>query len=145
MREAFAIVSAILICIGQPPYIIDTINGKTKPERMTWFIFSLSGIVVFVSQIDLGATWSLVFTGFETAVSIFTFGLPLVDLILPSFYIRGIYQSLVSQFLFLNILVDVVSWVLGKPWLNKFGDYSLKSTNLLITIVSSMPAVMLKS
>lgn len=75
MREAFAIISAILICIGQPPYIIDTLKGKTKPERMTWFIFSVLGIVAFISQIGLGATWSLVFSGVETAVSIFTFGL----------------------------------------------------------------------
>ena len=77
MREAFALISAAIILVAAPPYIIDTIKGKTKPERMTWFIFGMLGVIAFVSQIGLGASWSLVFSGLDTAASILVFGLAL--------------------------------------------------------------------
>lgn len=75
MKELFTLISAILIIAAAPPYIVDTIKGRTKPERVTWFIFSVLGLIAFVSQLTLGASWSLVFTGLDTAASILVFGL----------------------------------------------------------------------
>jgi hypothetical protein len=75
MQEIFAVVSAVLIFVASPPYIIDTIKGKTKPERVTWFIFSILGIIAFISQLLLGASWSLVFSGLDTVCSILIFSL----------------------------------------------------------------------
>ncbi len=69
MKEAFAVISAVLILVAGPPYALDTLKGITKPERMTWFIFSLLGLVAFVSQAGLGASWSLLFSGLDTAGS----------------------------------------------------------------------------
>lgn len=69
MKEAFAVVSAVLILVAGPPYALDTLKGITKPERMTWFIFSLLGVVAFISQAGLGASWSLLFSGLDTAGS----------------------------------------------------------------------------
>lgn len=75
MQELFATISAIIILIAAPPYVIDTLKGKTRPERVTWFIFSVLGIIAFVSQLLMGASWSLVFSGLDTAASILVFGL----------------------------------------------------------------------
>ena len=69
LREVCAGVSALLILVAGPPYALDTLKGITKPERMTWFILSLLGVVAFVSQMGLGASWSLLFTGLDTAGS----------------------------------------------------------------------------
>ena len=73
MKEIFALISAVLILIAAPPYVIDTIKGKTKPERVTWLIFSVLGVIAFVSQVTLGASWSLVFSGLDTTASILVF------------------------------------------------------------------------
>jgi hypothetical protein len=73
MKEIFALISAVLILIAAPPYVIDTIKGKTKPERVTWLIFSVLGLIAFISQLGLGASWSLVFSGLDTTASILVF------------------------------------------------------------------------
>jgi len=77
MKETAAILSALLILAASPPYIIDTLKHKTKPERITWFIFSVLGVTAFVSQLSLGASWSLLFSGLDTLVSILVFVLSL--------------------------------------------------------------------
>jgi len=69
MKETYAVISAVLILVAGPPYALDTLKGITKPERMTWFIFSLLGVVAFISQAGLGASWSLLFSGLDTAGS----------------------------------------------------------------------------
>ena len=54
MKEDLALFSAVLIIAGAPPYIINTIKGRTRPERITWLIFSVLGLIAFVSQFYLG-------------------------------------------------------------------------------------------
>jgi len=74
----FWVLSAISVCaflLAAPPYIVDTLKGKTKPERATWFIWSVLGSVAFVAQMQLGATWSLLFTGLDTAGCMLAFAL----------------------------------------------------------------------
>ena len=75
MKEIFAIVSALLILAAAPPYVINTLRGKTRPERVTWLIFSVLGLIAFISQLGLGASWSLVFSGLDTAASILVLSL----------------------------------------------------------------------
>jgi hypothetical protein len=77
MQEAFALISAALIVAASPPYIIDTLKRKTQPERVTWLIFSIISLVAFISQLALGASWSLFLSGFDTAASILVFILSL--------------------------------------------------------------------
>src|SRR5581483_188143 len=74
----FWVLSAISVCaflLAAPPYIVDTLKGKTRPERATWFIWSVLGVIAFVSQLQLGATWSLHFTGLDTAGCMLAFSL----------------------------------------------------------------------
>lgn len=77
MYQILAAISVILFLAAAPPYIIDIFKGKTKPERATWFIWSVLGVIAFISQVQLGAAWSLVFSGLDAIGSIITFSLSL--------------------------------------------------------------------
>ena len=76
-EQLLAGVAVILFIAAVPPYIIDILRGKTKPQRATWFIWSVLGIIAFTSQLMLGASWSLVFTGLDTFGSVLGFVLSL--------------------------------------------------------------------
>lgn len=69
--EVLTALSALFFFLAAPPYVIDTLSGRTKPERTTWLIWSVLGVIAFIGQLLLGATWSLAFTGFDTAGCIF--------------------------------------------------------------------------
>jgi hypothetical protein len=77
MPEVFAILSGAVVLIGGPPYLIDILKGKTKPQRTTWFIWSVQGVIAFGSQVSLGAHWSLVFAGMNAAGNLAVFLLSL--------------------------------------------------------------------
>lgn len=73
MPEIFAIISVILTLVAGPPYLIDILKRKTKPQRATWFILSVLGVIGFVSQAKLGINWSLAFLGLDMAASLSVF------------------------------------------------------------------------
>lgn len=77
MSEGFAIASGVIVLIGAPFYLYDILKGTTKPERTTWFIWSILGIVAFISQFKLGAHWSLVYVGLEAVGNLVVYGLSL--------------------------------------------------------------------
>lgn len=54
------ILSAIILLVGDTPYLIDTIKGgRTKPHRVSWGIAFLANIIGFANQWASGATNSL--------------------------------------------------------------------------------------
>lgn len=62
---------------GGPPYLFDILKGKTKPHRTTWFIWSVLGLVALISQVSLGAHWSLLYVGLNAAGNLAVFLLSL--------------------------------------------------------------------
>lgn len=77
LPELFGILSGVVIFFGGPPYLLDILKGKTKPQRTTWFIWSVLGVISFTSQLKLGAHWSLVYVGLNAAGNIAVFLLSL--------------------------------------------------------------------
>lgn len=77
MPEIFAILSGVIVLIGAPFYAIDIFRGITRPQRTTWFIWSVLGVIAFFSQQALGAHLSLVFAGIDALGSIAVFLLSL--------------------------------------------------------------------
>ena len=73
MSQLLAALAVVFFLAAAPPYILDTVRGKTKPERATWFIWSVLGVIAFISQVSLGAQWSLVFAGLDALGSVITF------------------------------------------------------------------------
>ncbi len=65
MQEILGYASGILIAISVIPYVRDIFLLKTKPERMTWFIWSVLLTIAFFAQFSEGGTWSLITTGVD--------------------------------------------------------------------------------
>jgi hypothetical protein len=66
MLAIFGYISAILSILMIVPYIKDIFLLKTKPERASWFIWTVLGFIAFFSQLAKGATDSLWLTAGQT-------------------------------------------------------------------------------
>jgi len=73
MLQTFGLLSAVIFPISYFPYVRDTLRGKTKPERASWFIWATLGAIAFFSQLAKGATDSLWLSGLGTFYSILIF------------------------------------------------------------------------
>ena len=62
MIAAFGILAGILQLVATAPYVRDILRGSTRPQRMTWGIWTTLAFVVLASQWASGATWSLTLT-----------------------------------------------------------------------------------
>lgn len=60
MLTAIAILGIILQLIGFVPYIVDIFRGKTKPERASFWIFTLLIVITIAAQLSQGLTWATV-------------------------------------------------------------------------------------
>jgi len=67
------LLSALLSTFAYMPYIIDTIQGCTHPQRASWLIWSVLGSIAFFSQVSEGATVSLWFAGVQVSGTITVF------------------------------------------------------------------------
>ncbi len=65
MQEILGYGSGILIALSCIPYIRDILLLKTKPQRMTWFIWAVLLSIAFFAQLSKGGTWSLITTGVD--------------------------------------------------------------------------------
>ncbi len=66
MLQIFGYIAATLSIIMVIPYIRDILLHKTKPERASWFIWTVLGSIAFFSQLAKGATHSLWLTAGQT-------------------------------------------------------------------------------
>ncbi|MFA5022464.1 MAG: hypothetical protein WC508_05300 [Patescibacteria group bacterium] len=55
--------SGIAILLSFWPYLKDIFAKKTKPQRVSWLIWAMLGLISFFSQLAKGASYSLVMTG----------------------------------------------------------------------------------
>src|SRR5476649_2301128 len=77
MQQALGFLSGLLTAISYIPYIKDILAKKTKPQRTSWFIWSIAMVIAFFSQLAQGASQSLWFTAFDAAGSVLVFTLAL--------------------------------------------------------------------
>jgi hypothetical protein len=54
INEKFVLVGAALNLMGSTTYAWNTLKGKTKPNRVTWFLWALAPLVAFSAQINEG-------------------------------------------------------------------------------------------
>ncbi len=66
ISEIAGYLSGIAILLSFIPYIKDIFKNKTKPERISWLIWSILGSISFFSQLEKGASDSLILTGAQT-------------------------------------------------------------------------------
>lgn len=54
LNEKFIILGALLSFYGGLSYLIDTIKGKAKPNRVSWFLWALAPMIAFAAEIQKG-------------------------------------------------------------------------------------------
>ena len=56
LSNIIGIVAAVIALFAYIPYVQGTLSGKTKPNRASWIIWSIVGIIIAASYISAGAT-----------------------------------------------------------------------------------------
>ncbi len=54
INQNFVILGAIISSIGGISYLIDTIKGKVKPNRVSFLLWSLAPLIAFVAELQQG-------------------------------------------------------------------------------------------
>lgn len=62
INEKFVLFGAFLNLIGSTTYAFNTYKGKTKPNRVTWFLWALAPLIAFAAQFDEGVGWASLMT-----------------------------------------------------------------------------------
>jgi len=65
--EYFAVIGAAIGSLGGFYYLVETIRGKTKPNRVTWLLWGLFPMIIFVAQRAQGVeglSWASFAAGF---------------------------------------------------------------------------------
>lgn len=65
----FGKISALLVFVGVVPYIWQTITGKVRPERASWFVWFALGFIALWGQAVAGGHDSLWLTISQTALT----------------------------------------------------------------------------
>lgn len=60
--EKFIFVAVALILIGDFSYLVYTIKGKVKPNKVTWFLWALAPLIAFAAEVKQGAGLSSLMT-----------------------------------------------------------------------------------
>lgn len=54
--ERFIILAVVIDAVGSIGYLIDTLSGKTKPNKVTWFLWTLLPAIALIGMIDENAS-----------------------------------------------------------------------------------------
>jgi hypothetical protein len=54
INQNFVILGAIIAAIGSLSYLIDTIKGRVKPNRVSFLLWSFAPLVAFIAEIQQG-------------------------------------------------------------------------------------------
>lgn len=77
LHPNFVILGAVIVFLGGLSYLISTLQGRIKPNRVTWFLWALAPLVAFAAEIKEGV-------GIQSLIT-FMFGLSGVLIFLASF------------------------------------------------------------
>ncbi|MEZ6208952.1 MAG: hypothetical protein R3B64_00015 [Candidatus Paceibacterota bacterium] len=108
----FVIISPILSFIGGAAYIKDTLKGKTKPNRVSFFLWALAPIIGTAITLSNGAGWEV--------VPVFMAGFMPLIIFIVSFINKNSYWRLgkIDYICFVLAIITMVLWLAAdKPLL----------------------------
>lgn len=86
LNEKFIILGALLSFYGGLSYLIDTVKGKARPNRVSWFLWALAPMIAFAAEIEKGVGL--------TALMTFMVGFNPAMIVLASFVNKKAYWKL---------------------------------------------------
>jgi hypothetical protein len=84
--QYLVILGALAQLIGIYSYIKDTVQGKTKPNRISWLLWSIAPMIGTVAAISKGVTWA--------ALPVFMSGFAPFLVLIASFFNKKSYWKL---------------------------------------------------
>lgn len=109
INEKFVIIGALLNLMGSGTYAFNTIKGKTKPNRVTWFLWALAPLIAVSAQWSEGVTWAALMT--------FMVGFGPLIIFLSSFVNRKAYWKITKLDIFcgaISVLALILWLVTGQ-------------------------------
>ena len=100
INDNFVFLGAAIFFFGSIGYFVDTIKGKVKPNRVTWFIWSLAPLIAFIAQLKQGV-------GIHQALLTFMVGFIPLIIFIASFVNKKAYWKIGK----LDIICGVLSLV----------------------------------
>jgi len=74
LNQNFIIIGALIGAVGSVAYLVDTVRGKVKPNRVSFLLWSIAPLIAFAAQIEQGV-------GLESLMTFSTGFLPLTTFI----------------------------------------------------------------
>lgn len=104
LDERFVLVGFIFTFFGGLNYLINTINGKTKPNRISWFFWALAPLIAFAAEIQKGV-------GLQSLMTL-SVGLNPLLIFIASFFNKNSYWKLNRADYFYGglALLGVIIW-----------------------------------
>ena len=108
LHPNFVIVGTLIGAIGALAYLIDTLKGKVKPNRVSFLLWSIAPFIAFAAQVKQGV-------GLEALMTFSTGFLPFI-ILLGSFVNKKAEWKLTHFDLFCGFLsfVGLILWLITK-------------------------------
>ncbi len=106
LPESCAIIGAVIGSLGGLYYLLDTIRGKAQPNRVTWMLWGIFPMVIFVAQRAQGVeglSWTSFVAGF----------MPLLIVAASFFNEKAYWKSApLDYYLMTAAIVGLVLWAI---------------------------------
>lgn len=129
INEKFVLVGALLNLMGSGTYALNTIKGRTKPNRVTWFLWALAPLIAVAAQISEGVTWAALMT--------FMVGFGPLIIFLSSFVNRRAYWKITN----LDIVCGSISVLALVLWLITGEGIMAIIFSILADLIAGIPTL----
>ena len=59
-RMGLGLLAGLMVVLAIVPYVNDVLKGRTRPNIVTWFLWTINGVILVSAQYVHGASWTLV-------------------------------------------------------------------------------------
>lgn len=110
----FVFLAVVLNFVGSFSYLPDTIKGKTKPNKVTWFMWAFAPLIAFFAEINQGVGLPALMT--------FAVGIGPLLIFIASFYNKKAEWKITNFDLACGVLsiIGLTLW-----WLTKVGNIGI--------------------
>lgn len=127
IKTILAAISIILLLVGDLPYLINTIKGKTKPHLFSWLVWAILNVVNFLILMDNGGGAGTIVATIRTISTLTIFTLSLKN------GFKDIKRTDVI-FLFLSLITFII-------WYNLTDPIYAAVLSSLTNVLSAIPTI----